>query len=91
VYPMEEFRTNDVIFHKTCFRCKKCNNVLKIGNFASMENEFYCKVCFKKLFFSKGNYSDGFGKLTPQQEHEQKTGKKGESANYSGSFKGVNK
>jgi len=27
------------------------------------------------LFHSKGNYSEGFGKLKPQQEHDQKTGR----------------
>lgn len=40
----------------------------------SMEGVTYCKPCFKKLFFSKGNYSEGFGKLKPQQEHDLKTG-----------------
>ena len=39
-----------------------------------MDNVFYCKPHFKQLFKSKGNYSEGFGKLKPQQEFEQKTG-----------------
>jgi len=60
------------IFHKACFRCKVCNNVLKIGNFAALNNEFYCKPHFKQLFASKGNYSEGFGLLKPQQEHDLK-------------------
>jgi hypothetical protein len=40
-----------------------------------MGGVFYCKPHFKQLFASKGNYSEGFGKLKPQQEHELKTGK----------------
>jgi late competence protein required for DNA uptake (superfamily II DNA/RNA helicase) len=75
VYPQEKVTADNRIWHKSCFRCLRCNNVLKLGSFAAMEGKFYCKVCFKKLFFSKGNYSEGFGKLTPQQEHDVKTGK----------------
>jgi hypothetical protein len=35
---------------------------------------YYCKPHFKQLFSSKGNYSEGFGKLKPQQEFESKRG-----------------
>jgi len=37
-----------------------------------MDAKTYCKPCFKKLFFSKGNYSEGFGQLKPQAQHELK-------------------
>lgn len=75
VYPNERLAADERIFHKACFRCTVCNNALKLGNYASMESKSYCKVCFKKLFFSKGNYSEGFGKLKPQHQHEfNKTG-----------------
>ncbi len=47
---------------------------MKLGSYASMGGVFYCKPCFKKNFFTKGNYSEGFGKLKPQQEHDLKTG-----------------
>jgi len=72
VYQMEELKADDTIYHKSCFRCKHCNNVLKLGNYASMGGELYCKPHFKQLFKSKGNYSEGFGKLKPQQEYELK-------------------
>jgi len=77
VYEKERVREDNsqgetFIFHKPCFRCKVCNNVLGVGNFASLNNEFYCKPHFKQLFASKGNYSEGFGLLKPQQEHELK-------------------
>lgn len=57
-----------------CFRCKHCGNVLGLGSYASMDGVFYCKPHFKQLFKEKGNYSEGFGKLKPQQEHDAKTG-----------------
>jgi len=76
---MDELVADEIVFHKSCFRCTHCNNVLKLGSFASMGGVFYCKPHFKQLFASKGNYSEGFGKLKPQQEHEQKTGKQTEA------------
>jgi len=72
VYKMEELVADNIIFHKSCFRCKHCNSVLKLGSYASMDNIFYCKPHFKQLFAEKGNYSEGFGKLKPQQMHELK-------------------
>jgi len=48
VYPMEEIKANDGVFHKGCFRCKNCNSVLVLGSFASMEGQLFCKPCFKK-------------------------------------------
>jgi len=75
VYPTERLQADEIIFHKACFRCKHCNNVLKLGSYASMDSVFYCKPHFKQLFASKGNYSEGFGKLKPQQEHDLKSGK----------------
>jgi len=87
VYPMEEIKANDGVFHKGCFRCKNCNSVLVLGSFASMEGQLFCKPCFKKAFFSKGDYASGFGKMTPQQEHDNKTGN--QAKGYVGSFAGV--
>jgi len=75
VYPTERLAADERVYHKACFRCKQCNGVLKLGSFASMQAEVFCKPCFKKNFFSKGNYSEGFGKLKPQQEHDLKTGR----------------
>jgi len=77
VYDKEKVREDNAqgesfIFHKACFRCKVCNNVLKIGNFAALNNEFYCKPHFKQLFASKGNYSEGFGMMKPQHEFESR-------------------
>jgi hypothetical protein len=78
VYITEKLVADKRTFHKACFRCSTCNSVLKLGNYASMDGEFFCKPCFKKNFLSKGNYSEGFGKLKPQAEFDQKTGKPSE-------------
>lgn len=53
-----------------------------------MDGEVFCKVCFKKNFFTKGNYSEGFGKLKPQEQHDLKTGKTTVPI-APGSFKGM--
>jgi hypothetical protein len=42
-----------------------------LGNYASLDNQLFCKPHFKQLFATKGNYSEGFGKLKPQQEFEK--------------------
>jgi len=60
VYPVERLTANNKVFHSTCFRCAQCNALLKLGNFAALDNRFYCKPHFKQLFALKGNYSGGF-------------------------------
>jgi len=90
VYPQERLSADAKIYHKACFRCKKCASVIKLGSYASMDGEVFCKNCFKKMFFTKGNYSDGFGKLKPQEQHDLKTGNKPVAINLS-VFNGVNK
>eukprot|EP00899_Mesostigma_viride_P017886 jgi/Mesvir1/26099/Mv06818-RA.1 len=66
VYHVELITANGVPYHKTCFRCTHCNNLLKLGNFAALEGKIYCKPHFKQLFALKGNYSDSFsGSSTP--------------------------
>ena len=72
VYFSERSAADDKVFHKACFRCEECKTILSLGKYASMEGRTFCKPCFKKLFFSKGNYSEGFGQLKPQHAHEAK-------------------
>jgi len=72
VYVTEKIVADDRPFHKGCFRCSHCTGTLKLGNYASMDGQLFCKPHFKQLFKSKGNYSEGFGRLKPQQEHELK-------------------
>jgi len=72
VYPTEQLKADSKTYHKACFRCEHCQGTLKLGSFASMDGRLFCKPHFKQLFNSKGNYSEGFGKLKPQQEFEAK-------------------
>jgi len=67
VYITDQLKADDRVFHKTCFRCAQCNNILKLGNYASLEGKYYCKPHFKQLFALKGNYAEGFGGKKPEQ------------------------
>jgi hypothetical protein len=53
VYAMEELKADEKIYHKNCFRCFHCNGVMKLGSYASMDGNTYCKPDFIKLFKSK--------------------------------------
>jgi len=61
-YAAEQVRpTDDIVFHKTCFKCEQCHTVLKLGNYAALDGKYFCKPHFKQLFALKGNYNEGFG------------------------------
>lgn len=66
VYAIEKIVVDDkdtkLSFHKSCLRCQHCQVQLSLGNYASMEGEFFCKPHFKQLFAAKGNFEEGFGK-----------------------------
>jgi len=82
VYATERIATDFDVFHKACLKCTYCNNVLKLGNYASLEGKYYCKPHFKQLFASKGNYNEGFGqeKLTAQWEKEKQSEQSGDNS-----------
>jgi len=67
---MEKIVANDMLYHKTCFRCSHCNGVLSLSNYASgPASKLYCKHHFISLFKVKGNYDEGFAmdkKVTPR-------------------------
>ena len=44
VYPMERVAVDELVFHKTCFRCGECNKVLSLGTYAALKGVYYCKV-----------------------------------------------
>jgi len=68
VYRMERLACDEKVFHKWCLRCSKCERVLNAGNYASMQGEYWCKPCYKKMFKLKGNYDEGFGR----EQHKKK-------------------
>lgn len=49
VYPMEMIKIDEKPLHKTCLRCNHCSGLLKLGNYASIEGNFYCKPHFKQV------------------------------------------
>eukprot|EP01097_Dermamoeba_algensis_P002256 TRINITY_DN1900_c0_g1_i2.p2 TRINITY_DN1900_c0_g1~~TRINITY_DN1900_c0_g1_i2.p2 ORF type:complete len:112 (+),score=25.81 TRINITY_DN1900_c0_g1_i2:103-438(+) len=73
-YATEILKADEKVFHKTCFRCAHCNNLLKLGSYASLEGKYYCKPHFKQLFALKGNYSEGFGTEKPQEKWAKEKG-----------------
>jgi len=56
VYPLEEIRACEKIFHKGCFRCKHCDGHLSLKGFATINNDPYCKPHYLELFKNKGSY-----------------------------------
>jgi hypothetical protein len=55
-YATERINVDGLAFHRLCFRCKSCNNPLRLGNYAALNGSFYCKPHFQQLFKLKGNY-----------------------------------
>jgi len=80
VYPLEEIKACEKIFHKGCFRCKHCDGQLSLKGFATINNEPYCKPHYLELFKSKGTYKGITGE-----------GGEGASSSYTPTFGGVGK
>lgn len=47
VFFAERLVINDSLYHRTCFKCARCNSVLTLGNFYETENdhEYCCETC----------------------------------------------
>jgi len=78
VYDLEMLRACEKCYHKACFRCKKCDNVVSLKGFAMIDGDPYCKPHYLEIFKSKGNYA------TFKEGDEQKSS----SYNASKGFKG---
>jgi len=78
VYPLEEIRACNKVFHKGCFRCKHCDGHLSLKGFATINDEPYCKPHFMELFKNKGTYKGITGE-----------GGKSSSSSYTPAFSGV--
>jgi hypothetical protein len=57
VYELEMLRACDKVYHKGCFRCKKCDGVISLKGFAMIDGDPYCKPHYLEIFKSKGNYA----------------------------------
>jgi len=58
VYVMDKLVVDTQCYHKSCFRCVKCNKVLSLGNFTINNGSAYCKPHFMELFKLRGRYDD---------------------------------
>eukprot|EP01103_Thecamoeba_quadrilineata_P002197 TRINITY_DN12191_c0_g1_i1.p1 TRINITY_DN12191_c0_g1~~TRINITY_DN12191_c0_g1_i1.p1 ORF type:complete len:321 (-),score=41.97 TRINITY_DN12191_c0_g1_i1:141-974(-) len=54
---MEAISALNKTYHKSCFRCKHCDNVINLKSFSAIEGEPYCKPHYMALFKSKGTYA----------------------------------
>jgi len=61
VYAMERLEVDKRILHKSCFRCSKCNCVLRMDTYTFNAGKLFCIPHFKQMFKTKGNYDEGFG------------------------------
>ncbi|KAI3379000.1 hypothetical protein SNEBB_008819 [Seison nebaliae] len=52
VYPLEELKCLDKIWHKTCFRCVTCNMLLNVKNYKGFEKEPYCQSHLPRISHS---------------------------------------
>ncbi|KAK8538033.1 hypothetical protein V6N12_044172 [Hibiscus sabdariffa] len=50
VHFIELITIDGISYHKTCFRCSRCNGRLVMSNYRSMEGVLYCKPHFEQLF-----------------------------------------
>lgn len=44
----------------------------RLGNYAALQGQIYCKPHFKQLFKVKGNYDEGFGRQQHKKNWEEK-------------------
>jgi len=77
VYDLEMLRACDKVYHKSCFRCKKCNGVLSLKGFAMIDGDPYCKPHYLEIFKSKGNYATFSGDGNSSSSYNATKGFKG--------------
>ena len=62
--------------------------LFRLGNYAALQGQIYCKPHFKQLFKVKGNYDEGFGRQQHKKNWDEKakTEESGEEHKVSGNF-----
>jgi hypothetical protein len=80
VYDLEKISALNKVYHKSCFRCKHCDNVLSLKGFAAIEGEPYCKPHYLELFKSKGTYAGITGGNSGASGYNSSAGFKGMNA-----------
>uniref|UniRef100_A0A7S3LN58 LIM zinc-binding domain-containing protein n=1 Tax=Aplanochytrium stocchinoi TaxID=215587 RepID=A0A7S3LN58_9STRA len=61
VFKMEEFKVDNSVLHRQCFKCTHCKRKLTISSFASVNGKFYCKTHYLELFAKSGGTYGVFG------------------------------
>ncbi|TGZ60039.1 hypothetical protein CRM22_008791 [Opisthorchis felineus] len=56
VYPIEGLHVMDRIFHKSCFRCHKCQRILSVRTFNVGNGHPYCEPHYVELFRVRGRF-----------------------------------
>lgn len=56
VYPLESLHVMDRIFHKYCFRCRKCQRTLSVRTFNVGNGHPYCEPHYIELFRVRGRF-----------------------------------
>ena len=63
VYQVEEVKHLQLVVHRACFKCCRCQRPLQMGHIATLgDHRLFCHTCFRKDFASKG-YDFGAGSL----------------------------
>ncbi|KAK8658121.1 hypothetical protein V6N13_036333 [Hibiscus sabdariffa] len=60
VHFIDLIKIDGISYHKTCFRCSRCNGRLVMSNYRSMEGVLYCKPHFEQLFKEFGCNTKNF-------------------------------
>ncbi|KAG5450364.1 LIM domain-containing protein 2 [Clonorchis sinensis] len=56
VYPLEGLHVMDRVFHKSCFRCRKCQRILSVRTFNVGNGHPYCEPHYVELFRARGRF-----------------------------------
>lgn len=58
VYPLERIAANNLVFHKTCFKCSMCQRTLTLAEYASVGNKIFCTQDYSRAYQAAGgNYN----------------------------------
>nr|CAD7439293.1 unnamed protein product [Timema bartmani] len=84
VYPIEELKCLDKIWHKQCFRCNECNMTLNMRTYKGFNKQPYCEAFPVALYATFGTFPR-YSSLSYWYEYE---GRPDETC-YTSSFGGV--
>eukprot|EP00004_Rigifila_ramosa_P019074 TRINITY_DN4816_c0_g1_i1.p1 TRINITY_DN4816_c0_g1~~TRINITY_DN4816_c0_g1_i1.p1 ORF type:complete len:654 (-),score=149.03 TRINITY_DN4816_c0_g1_i1:28-1968(-) len=48
VYQAERIQIDGKVYHRTCFKCTKCNTALTVATFSSFRDQIYCRLHYQR-------------------------------------------